>query len=97
KRTAQEIARQGREAITGLIAAADKLAAPQQALQQQAALARAREQLGDELERMQALAQVNPNIRAEEIEHLIERRAQIEEALGGAQLQLDAIRIALTT
>ncbi|MCV6625767.1 MAG: RNA polymerase-associated protein RapA, partial [Cellvibrionaceae bacterium] len=97
KRTAQEIARQGREAITSLIEAADKLAAPQQALQQQAALARAREQLGDELERMQALAQVNPNIRAEEIEHLIERRAQIEEALGGAQLQLDAIRIALTT
>lgn len=97
KRTAQEIARQGRDAITGLIDAAEKLAAPQQELQRQQALDAANLQLGDELERLQALAQVNPNIRQEEIEHLINQRDLITTAIGDAQLQLDAIRVALTT
>jgi len=97
KRTAQEIARQGRDAITGLIDKAEQMAAPEQETQRQAALDRANDQLGEEIERLQALAQVNPNIRQEEVEHLIQKRALICEAIGTAKLNLDAIRIALTT
>ncbi|MBB6523331.1 RNA polymerase-associated protein RapA [Pseudoteredinibacter isoporae] len=97
KRTAQEIARQGREAITSLIDKAEQMAAPEQEKQRQAALDRANDQLGEEIERLQALAQVNPNIRQEEVEHLITKRDAIREAIASAQLNLDAIRIALTT
>lgn len=97
KRTAQEIARQGREAITSLIDKAQEMAAPEQEKQRQSALDKANQQLGDEIERLQALAQVNPNIRQEEVEHLIEKRELIRESIANAQLNLDAIRIALTT
>lgn len=97
KRTAQEIAKQGREAITGLIKSAEVLAAPEQELQRNAAADLANESLGAEIERLQALADVNPNIRQQEIDHLVDLRVHLTEALGSAQLQLDAIRIALTT
>jgi len=46
---------------------------------------------------LQALAKVNPNIRAEEITQLEENQKALAGYLANAQLKLDAIRVALIT
>jgi ATP-dependent helicase HepA len=54
-------------------------------------------QLHEEGARLRELATVNPNIRADEIEHLETTRASLERYLRGAQLKLDAVRVAVAT
>jgi ATP-dependent helicase HepA len=49
------------------------------------------------LERIQALAAVNPNIREEEIRFVRETTERLEHHLNSAQLRLDAIRVAMVT
>ena len=51
----------------------------------------------DEIERLSALAQVNPNIRPTELDYLRELQLQGEQFLDTSQLRLDAIRIAIAT
>ncbi|MBO8086435.1 MAG: RNA polymerase-associated protein RapA [Marichromatium sp.] len=58
-----------------------------------AARARMREGLDGELARLAALAEVNPNVRADELEGLAARRAQLERYLGKTHLRLDAVRV----
>ncbi len=56
-----------------------------------------RADLGQELQRLEALREVNPSIRAEEVEHL---RYRIEECaihIAHANLQLQALRLIVTT
>ena len=56
-----------------------------------------RSDLGEELERLQALRELNPAIREEELEHL---RYRIEECaihIQHANLQLQALRLIITT
>ena len=56
-----------------------------------------RTQLGAELERLESLQQVNPSIRDEEIEHM---RYRIEECaihIQHANLQMQALRLIITT
>ncbi|MEC4725533.1 RNA polymerase-associated protein RapA [Shewanella sp. D64] len=54
-------------------------------------------QLTGELERLEALKAVNPNIRDEEIEHLRQQMSELNTYLDGAILQLDAIRLILVS
>ena len=51
----------------------------------------------DELERLQALAAVNPNIRAEEIEYRKNFAAELLAHIEHTQLKLDAVRVGLAT
>ena len=50
-------------------------------------------ELQAELERLQALARVNPNVRNEEIAQLVSRRERIAQQLQHARVRLDALRI----
>ncbi|EXJ13940.1 RNA polymerase-associated protein RapA [Imhoffiella purpurea] len=61
------------------------------------ALARMRTLLGGELERLSALAKVNPNVRADEIERLSARRDRLETYLTKTHLRLDGVRVIVTT
>jgi ATP-dependent helicase HepA len=61
------------------------------------ALATMRERRTAELERLQTLAAVNPNIRAEEIEHLQQSITELEHHIGLAQIGLDAVRVIICT
>jgi len=97
KRTAQEIVRQAREVIQQLISSAKEAALPQEAAQRQNAVKLAQEKLDVEIERLQSLAQVNPNIRSSEINHLLASKQELLHHIDAAQLELSAIRIALTT
>lgn len=47
----------------------------------------------DELERLQALARVNPNVRSEEIATLKMRAAELTSHLSSSRLRLDAIHL----
>ncbi|MBD8527737.1 RNA polymerase-associated protein RapA [Pseudomarimonas arenosa] len=57
------------------------------------ALGMAEEWLGSEIERLQALAKVNPSVKAEEIQALEQEREALLAALPGARPRLDAIRL----
>jgi ATP-dependent helicase HepA len=52
--------------------------------------------LGEELDRLRALARVNPNVRPEEISALEDRREQLTQALAKTHLRLDALRLVVT-
>ena len=49
--------------------------------------------LDHEIERLRDLRAVNPSVRAEEIDLLVEQKAALERSLQGARLRLDAIRL----
>ncbi|ART63640.1 RNA polymerase-associated protein RapA [Kushneria marisflavi] len=53
-------------------------------------------QLEGEIDRLTALAQRNPDVRAEEIDMLRHERAALDEAIAGTRLQLDAVRVIVT-
>jgi ATP-dependent helicase HepA len=95
KRSAQDLIRHARQQIISMIKRAETLAQPHKnQLVTQAAELMSSEQ-NSELQRLQALAQVNANIRQEEIIHLQDTTDNLQRYLQGAQLKLDAIRVAL--
>jgi ATP-dependent helicase HepA len=53
--------------------------------------------LGAEQDRLKALAQVNPNIRQEEIDYLAQTRSDLEQYLESATMKLDAVRVIIAT
>ena len=62
-----------------------------------AARKQAQQMLGREIERLAALAQVNPNVRAEEIGFLELQQEAVMSALDSATLRLDALRVLVAT
>jgi ATP-dependent helicase HepA len=58
-----------------------------------AAIQAMQHELGTELQRLQALAEVNPTVRAEEIEQWAARRELLEVYLQQTRVRLDAVRI----
>ncbi len=57
------------------------------------ALTEMRQQLGDELSRLRALAAVNPSVRDDELEQLEARHTLLAEHMGNARVRLDAARV----
>jgi ATP-dependent helicase HepA len=49
--------------------------------------------LGIEVNRLKALAQVNPNVRPEEIEFLEDRLRLLSSAIESSQIRLEAVRL----
>ena len=95
--TAQELVRHTRMQLSELIERAQQHAQTQQADIVEQASYKMQQQQGAELQRLTALAKVNPNIRAEEIEHLQAQGRQLQEYLASAKLQLDALRVIVAT
>lgn len=54
-------------------------------------------QLNEELDRLQDLKVVNPNIRDEELDHLREQQQQLAGFIDRAQIKLDALRLIVVT
>lgn len=93
RNNAQEVVRQARPLLSSMLDQAEQKAQPKQAELIAAAQAQVSEQLNNELERMKALMQVNPNVRQSEIDYLQERLAASQHYLSQAQLRLDALRV----
>ncbi len=80
-----------------LLAKGEEFAEVELKLLAESARAKMTSQLTVELERLEALQAVNPNIRNEEIEHIRAQMNELNGYLDGCLLQLDAIRLVLVS
>ncbi len=96
RNNAQELVRHARPALTEMLQTAEDKVKPQQADLIAAAQHKVKEELNAELDRMKALAQVNPNVRQSEIDYLQERLAASQHYLALAKLRLDSLRVIMT-
>lgn len=85
----------GAEVMRALVGTAEQAAAAQAERLRRAARARAEEVLGPALQRLVDLRRINDHVRAEEIELARERRDHTRDAISGARLRLDAVRLVL--
>lgn len=97
RRSAQDFVRHARPQIVSMIKQAEQLAdGHQQGIVDDASqLMQTLQQ--SELQRLQALAEVNPNIRSEEVEHLQAETSELQQFLATATMKLDALRVAVIT
>lgn len=96
RNNAQELVRHARPQLTEMIQKAEQITQANQAGLIEQAKAAVGAQLGAEIDRLQALAQVNPNVRQEEIQYLQERLAASQHFLGLAKVRLDSLRVVMT-
>ena len=97
KATAVQMTQHARSVLEGMLDNADAMAEQQLAPYLQQAQAQLEAVQGGELQRLQTLAKVNPNIREAEIAHAEQALAEVKQLLAGARLQLDAVRVVLVT
>jgi ATP-dependent helicase HepA len=93
--TLSKIIAQQEEGIKKLLVAAEKSARNKFEPIARQAMQSMDSQLTREIERMEALAGVNPNIREEEIAFLKESHRTLTDVIDKAQIRLDAVRIIL--
>ena len=93
KKTSRQIIKKTRDILVPLMSQAEELAQVQMQSIIDAALQNARVDLNAEVERLQALQQVNPNVRDDEIEHWQKVSEEVQQALSNAVLRLDAVRV----
>ncbi|MGV0034053.1 MAG: RNA polymerase-associated protein RapA [Candidatus Azotimanducaceae bacterium WSBS_2022_MAG_OTU7] len=79
--------------IKKLLAAANDIAQVKFAPIKTEALNSMGSHLGNEVKRLKALAQVNPNVRPEEVEFLEQRLRLLTSAIKSSQIRLDAVRL----
>ena len=96
RRTAQSIVPQIRPQVETMVDHAERLAAPHLEPLRAAALAGLRQHLAPEIQRLEAMKQVNPAIREEEIGFFRDQLAVAESAIGQASLSLEGIRVIVT-
>lgn len=95
--TAQELIRHARGKISNLVDFAKESVKQKQADIIANAVSRMTSQLEIEQQRLEALAKVNPNIRQQEIDYMVESQQLLSEYIQSSQLTMDAVRIAIVT
>ena len=80
-----------------MVVASEKLAARLAPARLDDAASRSRQALQHEIDRLEALIKVNPNVRQEEIEFLRARLALILDRLQQSSVRLDALRVIVAT
>ncbi len=97
RHTAQDFVRHARPKIITMIEKAEQLASEHE----QSIIDTANKQMQtlqqSELKRLRALAEVNPNIRQEEIDHLLAEADELQHYLTSAHIKLEALRVAVVT
>ncbi|MFD2111706.1 RNA polymerase-associated protein RapA [Thiorhodococcus fuscus] len=83
--------------LAAMLERGESLAKAEVARLESEAMVRMRALLGEEMDRLTALAEVNPNVRSDEIERLRARRERLEGYLTKTHLRLDAVRVIVTT
>lgn len=94
---AQDFVRHTRPKLIAMISQAEQLAAIQESSIIETAKTQMQNLQQSELQRLRSLAEVNPNIRGEEIDHLVEKTAEMEHYLASTHLKLEALRVAVIT
>ena len=94
---AQDFIRHMRPKIVTMIERAEKLAAGQEQSIIDAANVQMQNLQQSEIQRLRALAEVNPNIRQDEIDHLLAETDELQHYLASTHIKLEALRIAVVT
>ncbi len=97
RKTARAVLKQVREPLGEMIEHAKAAAETQRATLTTQAGERMQSALGAERDRLTALAVLNPNVRADEIEHLGDVIEQSARHIERAQMRLDALRLIVNT
>ncbi len=97
KPVALQIIKQVRPQVEDKMQYAASLAEAQRSAILEAAEARMRDELGAELTRLTALREINPSIREEEINHLTWRIEECAAHISHASLQMQGLRLIVTT
>lgn len=82
--------------LTQMLEVGERLAYQTTHAFQQDAARRVNDVLGEELDRLEELARVNANVRAEELEFLQVQLRQLQQAIAKTQPHLDALRVIIT-
>ncbi len=93
----QDFVRHARLQIVAMIKQAEQLAAQQEQPIIEAATIKMKDLQESELHRLKALAEVNPNIRQEEIDYLRDETSDMQHYLDSTHIKLDALRVAVVT
>lgn len=96
-RVAQQVVKHAREDIQHLLSAADAAVVGEQDQLVTQAMEAAQTLHRQEIDRLEALAAVNPNLRPEEIERERRHLSEVAGYLGAARLQLEGLRVVVTT
>ncbi len=96
RNNAQDLVRHARPVLTTMLQNAEQITAGKQAELIASAQQLVSTQINGELARMKALAEVNPNVRQEEIDYLQQRLVASQHFLSQAKLRLDALRVVMT-
>ncbi len=97
RHTAQDFVRHARPQIVAMIKQAEQLATKHEQPIVEQATVTMKELQKSELRRLRALAEVNPNIRQEEIDHLVNETSDMQIYLDSTHIKLDALRVAVVT
>ena len=95
--TAHDVMKHARKRIETLLDGAQAIAEERAKPQIEQAANEVEIQLGNEIERLAALAEVNPGVREEEIRALAERTGLLIDCLERAEVELDAARLVVVT
>ncbi len=95
--TAQQLIRHARQNISQLIDDAKEVAAKKQTEIITDAVSTMKQKLTAEQQRLEALAKVNPNIRQQEIDYMVESQQLLTDYLQSAKLTMDSLRVAIVT
>ena len=93
RQTASKLAGALQGAVHPMINTAKDMAQQQLEVIRSASLEKMQSTLGEEQARLEALKQINPNIRQEEITFFDKQRSELTTHIEKAQLKLDAIRL----
>jgi len=97
RHSAQDFIRHARPKIIAMIKQAEQLAEKHESLVVETATAQMQNLQQAELQRLQALAEVNPNIRQDEIDHLSSETSELQHYLAATHIKLEALRVAVVT
>ncbi len=93
--TGQNVIRYARKQIAELVKHGEAMVETQRKTIIETGIQRMQTMQNAELDRLESLSKVNPNIRKEELEYLKASSIQMKEFMQQAQLKLDAVRIAI--
>ncbi|GHC27901.1 RNA polymerase-associated protein RapA [Kushneria pakistanensis] len=96
KGVARNLIRERQQQLRGLFDQAEQQAEAELPAMVDEASRQMTQQLNGEIDRLEALARRNPDVRAEEIEMLHQERTALAQAIAGTRLQLDAVRVIVT-
>ena len=95
--TANKVIRAKQDELRRMVAQAEQLATQQAPIILQDAHESTKKTLSKEIDRLQALAKVNPNIRQEEITFFEQQLSALAEVLNASNLRLDGVRVIVVT